>query len=188
MSCNGAGQSRAVIGNQSATVDKRQAIAEELPRLRRYARALQGDPGAADDLVQDCVERALSRLHLFRDGTNMRAWLFTILHNIHVNTMRRQKRAVDNHSLALGIDVTGATGPSQGDGLALRDLSHALRALSEEQRQAVLLIGLEDMSYREAAEVLSVPIGTVMSRLARGRERLRELTGRDDAPVLRSVR
>lgn len=169
-------------------MDKRQAIAAELPRLRRYARALQGDPGAADDLVQDCVERALSRLHLFRDGTNMRAWLFTILHNIHVNTVRRQSRAADSQSLDQGGDATGATGASQGDGLALRDLSAALAVLTEKQRQAVLLIGLEDMSYREAAEVLGVPIGTVMSRLSRGRERLRELTGGDGARVLRRVK
>lgn len=169
-------------------MDQRKAIAAEIPRLRRYARALQGDPGAADDLVQDCVERALSRLHLFRAGTNLRAWLFTILHNIHVNSVRQQRRATDNLSLIPGTETAASTGPSQSQGLELRDLTRALAALTEEQRQVVLLIAMEELSYREAAEVLSVPIGTVMSRLARGRERLRQLTGSDDPGILRRVK
>lgn len=169
-------------------MDKRKAIAAEIPRLRRYARALQRDRTAAEDLVQDCLERALSRLHLFQSGTNMRAWLFTILHNVHANSVRRQQRAADsftsnNESLAEGINQ-----PSQGHGLEIRDISRAIAQLSEEQRQAVLLIGLEEMSYREAADVLDIPIGTVMSRLARGRERLRQLTGGEDTKVLRRVK
>ena len=168
-------------------MDKRAALIGELPRLRRYARALQGDPGAADDLVQDSVERALSRLHLFEDGTNMRAWLFTILHNVHANSVRKRVRALDDPSYEATPDDAGAVAASQGDGLALRDLSRALAQLPEEQRQTVLLVGLEDMSYREAADVLGVKIGTVMSRLARGRARLRVLTD-DDATVLWSVK
>lgn len=169
-------------------MDKRKAIEAELPGLRRYARALQGSTGAADDLVQDSVERALSRLHLFRDGTNMRAWLFTILHNVHANAMRRQNRAIDSQSTDSGNGVEGASPPSQGDGLEIRDLARALADLGDDQRQVVLLVGLEGMSYREVAEVLAIPVGTVMSRLARGRERLRKLMGGDDPRILRRVK
>ena len=169
-------------------MDKSAAIAAELPRLRRYARALLGDTDAADDLVQDCVERALSRAHLFQAGTNMRAWLFTILHNLHVNSVRRQHSRGDSTSFEHQTDAVGATNPAQGQGLELRDLSRAIAELSVEQRQAVLLVGLEDMSYRDAADLLGVPVGTVMSRLSRGRERLRVLTGDDDRHILRRVK
>jgi RNA polymerase sigma-70 factor, ECF subfamily len=171
-------------------VDQRKAIAAELPRLRRYARALQRDPGAADDLVQDCLERALSRMHLFQSGTNLRAWLFTILHNVHVNSVRGRirtaERVVASTDGDIGID--GVTDPAQSHGLELRDLSRALDALTEEQRQVVLLIGLEDMSYRDASEILGVPVGTVMSRLSRGRERLRVLTSGENPQILRRVK
>ncbi len=170
-------------------MDQRKAIAAELPRLRRYARALQRDPGAADDLVQDCVERALSRLHLFRPGTNLRAWLFTILHNIHVNSVRGEIRAAERVVASTDgeIPIEGVTDPSQSHSLELRDLSRALDALTEEQRQVILLIGLEDMSYRDASEILGVPVGTVMSRLSRGRDRLRILTNREESQKLRRV-
>ena len=156
-------------------VDKHKSIVAEIPRLRRYAWALQGDREDADDLVQDCVERALSHAHLFRAGTNMRAWLFTIMHNVHVNSVRRQRRAKMYASSGQGIVVARTTQPSQFDAAVLRDLSLALADLAEEQRQVVLLIGLEGMSYREAADILGLPIGTVKSRLARGREHLGQL-------------
>lgn len=170
-------------------MDQRSAIAAELPRLRRYARALQRDPGAADDLVQDCLERALSRQHLFQTGSNLRAWLFTILHNIHVNTVRGQIRTAERVVASTDEDngIEGVTNPSQNDGLELRDLSRALDALTEEQRQVVLLIGLEEMSYRDASEILGVPVGTVMSRLSRGRDRLRVLTSGENSQILRRV-
>jgi RNA polymerase sigma-70 factor, ECF subfamily len=171
-------------------VDQRKAIAAELPRLRRYARALQNDPGAADDLVQDCVERALSRQHLFRPGTNLRAWLFTILHNLHVNSVRGQRRSMERAAAATGdgIHGKGSTGPTQHHALELRDLSRALAALTEDQRRVVLLVGLEDMSYRDASEILGVPVGTVMSRLSRGRDRLRALTSGEATHTLRRVK
>lgn len=162
-------------------------IAAELPRLRRYARALLKDPGAADDLVQDCLERALSRTHLFRAGTNLRAWLFTIMHGIHVNALQRQNRAADTAPLDPVAENRHAAPPAQDDGLAMRDLANALEQLSPEQREVVLLVGLEGMTYRETAEILDVPSGTVMSRLARGRERLRRLMEGEELQLLRKT-
>lgn len=171
-------------------MDQRKAIAAELPRLRRYARALQNDPATADDLVQDCIERALTRLHLFHPGTNLRAWLFTILHNLYINSLRGQGRAAERVAASTdgetGID--GVTDPAQSHALELRDLSRALAALPEDQRQVILLIGLEDMSYRDASEILGIPVGTVMSRLSRGRDRLRTLTNGEDPQMLRRVK
>jgi len=164
-------------------VNKRAAITAELPRLRRYARALLRDPGAADDLVQDCLERALSRLHQFRSGTNMRAWLFTIMHGIHVNAVRKGIRAANPHSLDPHTVDRHSTPPAQGHGLAVRELAMALDRISDEQREVLLLVGLEGMTYREAADILDVPVGTIMSRLARGRARLRGLMNGDDAVV-----
>lgn len=168
-------------------MDKRQAIIDELPRLRRYARALARDASAADDLVQDCVERALSRLALFRAGTNMRSWLFTIMHNVHVNTVRRRFRAPDTEPLVPGHEARHAQEPPQPAAIAARDFAGALGKLSDDHRQILLLVGLEDMSYRETAAVLGVPVGTVMSRLARGRRRLRSLM-EESEPVIRRVK
>lgn len=151
-------------------------IVAEVPRLRRYARILLKDQGAADDLVQDCLERALSRIHLFQPGTNLRAWLFTIMHNLHVNAVIRARREAPAPNGDAGSDeLHCATPPSQGQGLTLRDMERALDQLTSEQRAVVLLVGVEGLSYAETASVLSVPVGTVMSRLARGRERLRSL-------------
>lgn len=147
-----------------------------IPRLRRYARALTGDASAADDLVQDALERALLKQSLWREGTDLRAWLFTVMHNIFINQVRS---AAANRVVAIddaGIDAFAEMAPPQAtDRLEIRDLDAALQALPEEQRAVVLLVGLEQMSYEEAAHVLEVPIGTVMSRLSRGRERLRRL-------------
>jgi len=170
-------------------VDRRQAIVEQIPHLRRYARALGHDAAAADDLVQDCLERALSRFHLFRPGGTLRGWLFAILHNLHVNQARRAGRRPGDGVLAEGGAETAApAGQGPDRGLPVRDLARALDGLSDEQRAVVVLIGLEEMSYKEAAGILGVPVGTVMSRLARGRERLRELMESGDAPALRRVK
>ena len=147
-----------------------------IPRLRRYARALTGDISAADDLVQDALERALLKQSLWREGTDLRAWLFTVMHNIFINQVRSAaaNRLVPIDDVA--ADAFVDTSPLQAsDRLEIRDLDAALQALPEEQRAVVLLIGLEQMTYEEAARVLEVPIGTVMSRLSRGRERLRRL-------------
>ena len=151
-----------------------QRIEAEIPRLRRYARALTRDVAAADDLVQDCLARGLGKLHLWTEGTDLRAWLFTILHNQHVNDVRRAVR----EGVAIPVDDVAPvlTVPSnQGDQLRLRDLDRALGRLPEEQRQVLLLVGLEGMRYEEVAAVLNVPVGTVRSRLSRGRDMLRQL-------------
>jgi RNA polymerase sigma-70 factor (ECF subfamily) len=151
-------------------------IEEEIPRLRRYARALTRDINAADDLVQDCLTRALSKVHLWQKGTDLRAWLFTILHNQYVNHVRRAVR----EGAAVGLSDTEpmlTSAPNQGKRLELRDLERAIAKLPEEQRSVLLLVGLEGMRYEEVAAVLDVPVGTIRSRLSRGREMLRQLMG-----------
>lgn len=158
---------------------ERSEIVALIPRLRRYARALTGNADQADDLVQDCLERALGRLHLWRSGTNLRAWLFTIMHNLHVNNMRRRAIRPDGESLP-DWDAGGRVRPVQDDVVELRSVVGALRQLPDEQREVLLLVALEELSYREVADALGIPIGTVMSRLARGRQRLRQLGGSDD--------
>ena len=145
-----------------------------IPRLRRYARALTRNEVAADDLVQDCLVRALAKQHLWQEGTDLRAWLFTILHNQHVNQVRQAVREKE----AVAIRESEAShAPSQGHTLELRDLDRALAKLPGEQRTVILLVGLEGMRYEAVAEIIGVPVGTVRSRLSRGREALRRLMG-----------
>jgi RNA polymerase sigma-70 factor, ECF subfamily len=156
--------------------DIRPRIAAEISRLRRYARSLTRDVTAADDLVQDCLTRALAKVHLWQEGTDLRAWLFTILHNQYVNQVRRAVR--EGTAVALSDTESVLTSaPSQGKRLELRDLERALAKLPEEQRSALLLVGMEGMRYEEVADVLAVPVGTIRSRLSRGREALRQLMG-----------
>jgi RNA polymerase sigma-70 factor (ECF subfamily) len=163
----------------------RVAVVTEIPHLRRYARALLRDASRADDLVQDCLERALGRLHLFQPGTNLRSWLFAVLHNLFISQRRTDaRRRVE----PMADPPSPAVEPAQQARLEARDLGNALAVLPEEQRVVVLLVGLEDLSYREAADVLGVPIGTVMSRLSRGREKLRQLMDGTAEPVLRRVK
>lgn len=159
-------------------------ITQQIPRLRRYARALTGDRAAADDLVQDTLERALSRFHLWRHGSDMRAWLFTIMHNIFVNQARSRMRYPHEP-----LDEPTAEGLQyrEPDWSELRDIGDALTRLPVEQRTVVLLVGLEQFTYDEAARVLNVPIGTVMSRLSRARERLRLLLGSEARPAALKV-
>ena len=128
----------------------------------------------ADDLVQDCLERAWSRFHLWRRGSNLRAWLFTILHNQHANLVRQQKRRPTLVPLSPG-ETERAVAPAQEHAVEINQLAVALDQLPDEQRAVLLLVGLEEMTYAEAAKILEIPIGTVMSRLSRGRERLRLL-------------
>lgn len=169
--------SRAISTQQGIAGD----IAAEIPRLRRYAHVLLRDSIAAEDLVQDSLERAISRQTLFQPGTNLRAWLFTIMHNLHVNAVIKARRTP---TAGITDDIAdshrSAVAPSQGDGLMLRDLERALGKLTEEQRAVVLLVGVEGLTYAESAAVLDVPVGTVMSRLARGRTRLRSLMNGED--------
>jgi RNA polymerase sigma-70 factor, ECF subfamily len=152
--------------------DHESLVVQQIPRLRRYARALTGDRSAADDLVQDTLERALSRFHLWRQGSDLRAWLFTIMHNIYVNQIRSRSRQQQE---ALDESASEALHAREPDWTELRAISDALARLPDEQRSVLLLVGLEQFTYEEAARILDIPVGTVMSRLSRGRERLRAL-------------
>ena len=147
-------------------------VEEQIPPLRRYARALRrSNVAAADDLVQDTLLRAIAKQHLWEPGTNLRAWLFTLMHNQHVNDVRRSSREA-----LLDVDDFHNTMRASSDpsaSLLLRDLERGLAGLALEQREVILLVGLEGLSYEEAAIVLGVPIGTVRSRLSRGRDALR---------------
>jgi RNA polymerase sigma-70 factor (ECF subfamily) len=156
-------------------------VEQEIPRLRRYARALTHATDRADDLVQDTLVRALSKLHLWQPGTDLRAWLFTIMHHQYVNTVRREARERTTVDIEhVSSTLTATTDPTVRRQLI--ELDHALALLPDEQREVVLLVGLEGMPYESVAQVLSVPIGTVRSRLSRGRERLRQLMGRERGP------
>jgi len=152
-------------------MNEAERLVELIPRLRRYARALVGDRAAADDLVQDTLERAWAKLHLYRRGTDLRAWLFTVMHNVHVNKVRAT-RATDTLEDEMPELAQRA---SQGDALMVRDLDRSISRLPAEQRSVLLLVTLEDMSYEEVARTLGIPIGTVMSRLSRAREKLRAM-------------
>jgi len=166
-------------------MDEAKRLVELIPRLRRYARALVGERSSADDLVQDTLERAWAKLHLYRRGTDLRAWLFTVMHNVHVNRVRAT-RPVD--PLEEGMPEL-ATGGTQPDALLVRDLDRAISRLPADQRAVLLLVTLEEMSYEEVARTLGIPIGTVMSRLSRAREKLRAMmTGQPASTKLKLVK
>src|SRR3982751_1457655 len=150
-------------------MNEAERLVDLIPRLRRYARALVGDRASADDLVQDTLERAWAKLHLYRRGTDLRAWLFTVMHNVHVNKLRATRATDMLEDEMPELAQRGA----QSDALVVRDLERAIARLPAEQRAVLLLVTLEDMSYDEVARTLEVPIGTVMSRLSRAREKLR---------------
>jgi len=149
-------------------------VSEHIPNLRRYARVLVRDSIHAEDLVQDCLERAISREHLWQPGTNLRAWLFTIQHNLYINQYLRRGGAttlvplLEEHSMV-------SSPPRQFHNMALQDLARAFDGLPRQEQQVVLLVGLEGMQYEDAAQTLGVPMGTVKSRLSRARRRLRKL-------------
>ena len=147
-------------------------ILEHIPRLRRYARALLGDRYAADDLVQDTLERAWNKFHLWRPGSDLRAWLFAIMHNVFVNQVRSKRSDIEKTMEELPMVAVRAT---QSDSLEIADVERALRALPDEQREVLLLVAIEEMTYDEVSRALAIPIGTVMSRLSRARERMRRL-------------
>ena len=150
-------------------------LTDHIPSLRRYARALTGDAWAADDLVQDTLERACSRWRLWLAGSDLRAWLFTLMHNIFVNQLRRSLRQAAAGATVNVEEVENElAAPEAGTAQAL-DLQRCLLRLPEDQRAVLLLVSLEDLSYEEVAKITGVPVGTVMSRLSRARSRLREL-------------
>jgi RNA polymerase sigma-70 factor (ECF subfamily) len=158
-----------------------------VPALRRYARALTGDADGADDLVQDCIERALRKSALFRPTGPLRAWLFTMLLNLHRNGARARRR----RGVGLALDeltVEPAVAAPQPARVDLADMARAIERLPDEQREALLLVVLEEMPYAEAAAILGIPLGTLMSRLGRARAALRGLTGNAPEPRLRTVK
>jgi|SRR5258708_36193997 RNA polymerase sigma-70 factor (ECF subfamily) len=153
-----------------------------IPNLRRYARALVGDRDGADDLVQDTLERAVRKFHLWRPG-DLRAWLFSIMHNVFVNQLKSRKipYSVDIDDTMIAAHIPTVTS------VDVLDLQRALLVLAPEQREVVLLVALEDMTYAEVSTSLGIPIGTVMSRLSRGREKLRRSMSGESTRPLRVV-
>jgi RNA polymerase sigma-70 factor (ECF subfamily) len=158
-------------------LDRKAAIAQEIPRLRRYARALVRDHGEADDLVQDCLVRALGGLDGWRDGASPRKWLFAIMHNLHIDHARARARRPHHSAIDTVADRDLAEPARQLDHLNASATIEALFELPPERREALLLVAIEGMSYREAAAVVGVPVGTLVSRLGRGRAQLRATLG-----------
>ena len=162
-------------------MDHEQVVAY-IPNLRRYARALVRERHAADDLVQDTLERAVRKFHLWRPG-DLRAWLFSIMHNVFVNQLKARRISP---SAEVDENFAGATTP--GWVTDVHDLERGLALLPAEQREVLLLVSLEDMSYGEVSRALGVPMGTVMSRLSRAREKLRRhMDGEGTRPNLKAV-
>jgi RNA polymerase sigma-70 factor (ECF subfamily) len=164
--------------------DFAELLEQQIPRLRRYAFSLhRSHRSRADDLVQDTLLRAIAKQHLWKPGTNLLGWLFTLMHNQNVNDVRRSVTR-DGFSHAVGdFHDTVASVSDTSASLQLRDLERALAQLCIERREVILLVGLEGMSYEAVAEVVGIPIGTVRSRLSRGRIELRQLMDADELPA-----
>jgi RNA polymerase sigma-70 factor (ECF subfamily) len=161
-------------------------LEENIPSLRRYAWTLLRNSSDADDLVQECLLKALDRIDTLRTESDLRSWLFTIMHNLYVNRWRRMKLRA-----RLGADdpeAEVAIGPSQQASAEIQDVLRGLSSLTEEQRQIVLLVAVEGFQYGEVASMLGIPVGTVMSRLSRARDRLREFVEGRERPLLRRVK
>src|SRR3954447_10250132 len=168
-----------------AADDRATLLEAQIPALRRYAYGLVREPDMADDLVQDCLERALSRWYLRRSEEDLRAWLFTILRNLYINAYRARRRRGPSGRLDEALSA-GTSDPESG--IEARAALAALDQLPEDQKSLLLLIAVEGLSYEEAAKVLGIPIGTVMSRLSRARQRFRIVVETGPAPVLRRVK
>ena len=163
-------------------------LVPELPHLRRFARALSGDAALADDLVQDCVERALKKQHLYDAARPMRAWLYAILRNIHISHWRQRAAWAHLKNIDDLEGFEGAVAAEQEQNLSLTLITEALDHLPPQQREVLVLVSLEELSYREAAEIIGVPIGTIMSRLSRARSMLQKLLEEGGTTVLRVVK
>lgn len=155
-----------------------------LPALRRYARMLTRDPHQADDLVQDCLERALTRMHQVRGRPDLRPWLFTIAHRLHISHWRRLRRMIPLLETA-PEPVQEAT---QAQYMEWKAVTDAFERLSDDHRQVLLLAGVEGLEYETIADILGIPVGTVMSRLSRARAALHRLVDHEERPVLRRVK
>ena len=162
-------------------------VERAVPALRRYARALTRDADRADDLVQDCLERAIRKHRLWRPTGPLQAWLFRILVNLHRNQARHIRRQGETVPID-GLPAEPSSPAAQPGRLALAEMARAIDRLPDEQRQALLLVGLEGFDYSEAASILGIPAGTLMSRLSRARAALRIATGTGDEPRLRTIK
>jgi RNA polymerase sigma-70 factor (ECF subfamily) len=174
-------------GERDALDEIASLLEPQIPSLRRYAWALLRDDEAADDLVQDTLERAISRWHQRRSDGNVRAWLFTIQRNLFLNGLRQRRQRGVQVGVETLDEIPAADGATDGSA-GLRDILTGLDALPEEQRSVLLLVGVEDLSYEQAAQVLDVPIGTVMSRLSRAREKMRQFMESGRGAVLRRIK
>ncbi|HZB90080.1 MAG TPA: sigma-70 family RNA polymerase sigma factor [Stellaceae bacterium] len=164
-----------------------------IPALRRYARALLHDRAAADDLVQDCLERVVGHWHQRRPDGAVRAWVFAILHNLAMNRLQQSRRRGLHLALEDADEAAVVSPPAQEHALRHGELLRALATLPEEQRSVLLLVSVEDFSYAETARALAIPLGTVMSRLARARDKLQramdaETPGVAPRPALRRIK
>lgn len=156
-----------------------------IPALRRYAFSLLRNMEMADDLVQDCLERALRKQALWKQGSSMRAWLFTIQHNLYVNQVRSRIR----HPIEEPLTDTSGSESEQGQSdIIMSELYQCLLKLPDEQRQVLLLITVEGFAYQEVAKIMNTPLGTVMSRLSRARENLGKLMDRKKELPLRRIK
>jgi len=162
-------------------------VEASIPALRRYARALTRNADHADDLVQDCIERAIRKQTLWKPTGPLKAWLFRILLNLYRNELRLHRRRGE-HVPVETLLVEPSVAPAQPGRIALNEMSRAIDTLNGEQREALLLVVLEGLSYSEAADALEIPLGTLMSRLGRARAALRKLTGSGEEPRLRTVK
>lgn len=150
------------------------AIEQQIPKLRRFACARVGDPVLADDLVQDCLERTIRHFDKFQQGTNLQAWMFTILRNVQINHYRKQQRRSEVAISDDGYELPSIA-PSQEHTVEFRDFVRSFAQLSEEHKEILLLIVVEGFKYDEAADILGLPVGTVRSRIFRARAKLREI-------------
>ena len=168
--------------------DFRTNLIAEIPHLRRFARSLCGDASLADDLVQDCIERALKKSHLYDATKPLRAWLYAVLRNIHVSNWRSNAK----HQFAKNLDdlqgSEGATRAEQEDNFSTTVITEALDKLPAQQREVLVLISLEEVSYKDASEIIGVPIGTIMSRLSRARSTLNDILEERGTTFLRRVK
>ena len=167
--------------------NRNQQLLEQLPALRRYARALTGNQLSADELVQDCYERACGKFSLWRRGSNLRRWLFTIMHNLYVNQLRSEINKLLTTELDEDLLIAEAVTDSESNSELLA-LDKAMEQLSVPQREVLILVCLEEMSYEEVAHTLNIPLGTVMSRLSRARENLRRLMSRPKTARLKRIK
>lgn len=170
------------------TPEFRTQLIAEMPFLRRFARSLSGDASLADDMVQDCVARALDKHALYDPARPLRAWLYAILRNQFISSVRRSSHLKVVKTVDDLTDDEGSTAPEQETGFSLALISDALDRLTPQNREVLVLVSLEEMSYRDVADVLGVPIGTVMSRLSRARAQMRTLLEERGTVVLRRVK